>query len=239
MKIKSLVSVAAMRSFFMGGLYVALSVGMPASAQEVNTTSVAPKTMPQDFDQRHEVCLEQIAVDADLAYEEAMIWKSEGGGRRARHCVAMALFALGHEDEAAFRISKMARDEKIGPVKMRMDYYAQGVDLWLKANLAHEALTLAAEGLELMPSDVDLRLERARAYVALGRWDYAEIDLTSALSFKPNHAQALRYRADARLRQDKLGLAKADIDRAMRLDGENIDVLLIRGKIIEAQRLAK
>ena len=30
-----------------------------------------------------------------------MIWQDEGGGRRAKHCVAMSLFALGHEVEAA------------------------------------------------------------------------------------------------------------------------------------------
>ena len=37
-----------------------------------------------------------------------MIWQDEGGGRRAKHCVAMSLFALGHEVEAAARLDALA-----------------------------------------------------------------------------------------------------------------------------------
>ncbi|MGB0906187.1 MAG: hypothetical protein ACPGVT_01745, partial [Maricaulaceae bacterium] len=61
-----------------------------------------------EFDAKHKECLERIAVDADLAYEEAMIWRGDGGGRRAKHCVAMALYAVGHTEEAAHRLNKLA-----------------------------------------------------------------------------------------------------------------------------------
>lgn len=212
-------------------LYLLLS-GVPALADEVN------KAVP-DFEARHKACLEEISDDAEQAYENAMIWQSQGGGRRARHCVAMTLFALGHADESAFRLDKLAKSPDGGSPAMRAGYYVEAADMWINANLPRNAYNSATAGLEIAKSNVDLRIARARAYAAMGRWDYAEIDLSNALGYEPNNARALRYRADARKRQNKLTLAKADIDKAMVYDGQNVDTLLVRGEINEAIRLAK
>lgn len=191
------------------------------------------------FDEKHKSCLENIAKHAPQAYESALIWQGDGGGRRARHCVAMALFALGHAEEAAFRLEKLATSPDGGGPAMRAGYYVESADLWLKAEEPRNAYRVATEGLKLVKSSVELRIARARAYAALGRWDYADIDLTSALAFEPDHARALRYRADTRMQRGKLELAKKDIDRAVRLDPENIDTLLVRGRINEALRFEK
>jgi len=202
--------------------------------------SAAQETMPiVDFDLRHKACLEKIAQDADTAYEEAMIWQGDGGGRRARHCVAMSLFALGHADEAAFRLEKLAKAPDGGTPAMRADFYVESANLWLEAGLPRKAYDAASAGLKLVKSDADLRIVRARSYAAMERWDYAETDLSSALTFNPDHARALRYRADARLRQGKLEQARQDIDSALKIDGKDIDSLLVRGKINEAMRLEK
>lgn len=209
-----------------------LLTGLPAHAGEVNIGEM-------DFEKRHEACLEKIAEDAELAYEEAMIWQSDGGGRRARHCVAMTLFALGHPDEAAFRLDKLAKSPDGGTSEMRVDFYVEAADMWMNANLPRKAYDSATAGLALANDDVDLRIARARAYAGLDRWDYAETDLSNALVFEPENARALRYRADARKRQGKLDLAKADIEKAMIFDGKNIDTLLVRGEINEAIRLAE
>ena len=206
--------------------------GLPALAGEVNTAN-------DEFDKRHEACLEKIADDAELAYEEAMIWQSEGGGRRARHCVAMTLFALGHPDEAAHRLDKLATSPDGGNAAMRAGFYVEAADMWLNAELPRNAYKSASDGLEIDKENVDLRIARARSYAAMDRWDYAETDLTNALAFSPENARALRYRADARKRQDKLDLAKADIEKALVYDGSNIDTLLVRGEINEAIRLSK
>lgn len=206
--------------------------GLPGLADEVNMAE-------PDFEVRHEACLEKIAEDAELAYEDAMIWQSQGGGRRARHCVAMTLFALGHADEAAFRLDKLAKSPDGGSPEMRAGYYVEAADMWMNAELPRKAYDSATAGLKIVKPDVDLRIARARANAAMGRWDYAEIDLTNALGYSPNNPRALRYRADARKRQNKLTMAKADIVRALIYDGQNVDALLVRGEIIEAMRLAK
>lgn len=212
---------------FVLGLMLA---GVAAHADEAST-------LVNPFDEKHKTCLEDIAIDADLAYENAMIWQGDGGGRRARHCVAMALFALGHIEEAAFRLEKLAKAPDGGSPAMRAAYYAESGDLWLQAGNPHQSYQVVSDGLKIARSNVALRIIRARAYSAFGRWDYAEIDLSSALAFENDNPNALRYRADARLRQDKLLLAKSDIERAVKLDPENIDALVVRGKIIEAIRV--
>jgi tetratricopeptide (TPR) repeat protein len=190
-----------------------------------------------EFDAKHKTCLERIAVDSDLAYEEAMIWQDEGGGRRAKHCVAMALYALGHEDEAAKRLDALAMASDGGTKLMRADFYAEAANFWLVDGQADRAYKSASEGLKLRKDHVDLRIARARAYALLERYDYAETDLTSVLKFSPNNADALRYRADTKMKQGRLDEASIDIERALRADPTKVETALLRGQIREAIRL--
>jgi len=169
----------------------------------------------KEFDAKHKACLEQIAVDADIAYEDAMVWRNDGGGRRARHCEAMALFALGHKEEAAYRLDQLG--EMVGQISpaMRKNFYLEAANFWLLSNETRNAYDSATAGLDIDNEDVGLRIARARVYALLDRYQDAETDLSSALAFEPGNADALRYRADARKRLGKLTLAKADIDRAL------------------------
>ena len=195
--------------------------------------------MTEEFDAKHKACLERIAEDNELAYEEAMIWQDEGGGRRAKHCVAMALYALGHEDEAAHRLDTLAMASDGGTKLMRADFYAEAANFWLVAEEADRAYKSASDGLKLRKDHIDLRIARARAYAMLERYDYAETDLTSVLTFSPNNADALRYRADAKMKQGRLSEAKIDIERALQADPTKVETALLRGQINEAIRLAK
>ena len=91
--------------------------------------------------------------------------------------------------------------------------------------------------MKLRKDHSDLRIARARAYAMLERYDYAEIDLTSVLTYSPNNADALRYRADAKMKQGRLSEAKIDIESALRADSTNVETALLRGQINEAIRL--
>jgi tetratricopeptide (TPR) repeat protein len=195
--------------------------------------------LTSEFDTKHKACLERIADDPELAYEEAMIWKAEGGGRRARHCEAMSLFALDQTEEAAFRLSKLAKSPDGGTPQMRADFYAESANFWLLAAEPKEAYAASSQGLELVESHIDLRIARARAYAALGHYDYAETDLTSVLVFDKNHAGALRYRADARRHLGKLDAAKMDVETSLRIDPTIVETALLRGEINEALRQEK
>jgi len=185
----------------------------------------------QEFDQKHKACLEKIAVDADMAYEDAMIWRGDGGGRRARHCEAMALFALGHKEEAAHRLDLLGGMVGQLSPKMRKNYYLEAANFWLMAEETQQAYESASKGLEIDREDTGLRIARARVYALLNRYKDSETDLTSALVFEPNNADALRYRADARHKQGKLDLAQTDIDLAMRLAPTSVETAVLRGRI--------
>ena len=203
---------------------------------------IAPQATAEDltaeFDVKHKECLERIAVDAELAYEEALIWRSQGGGRRAKHCVAMTLFALGQPDEAAFKLDKLAKATDGGTPEMRADFYYEATNFWLDADNPERAYQSATDGLKLKYDHEDLRISRARAYAKVGRYDYAQTDLTSVLTLSPNRIDALRYRADAHFNQKNLAAAKVDIERALDLDPTIIETAVLRGRINEAIRLA-
>lgn len=204
----------------------------------ISTPSLATD-LTTEFDQRHKTCLESIADDAQEAFESAMQWRDEGGGRRAKHCVAMALFALGHEDEAAFRLDALAAGPDGGSDDTRVKHYAEAANFWLTANEAEKAYASASAGLKLAYDHLELRIARARAYALSGRYDYAETDLTSVLTLDPKRADALRYRADARFKQDNIEGAKVDIETALDLDPTSVETALLRGQIREAIRLAE
>ena len=190
-----------------------------------------------EFDARHKACLERIAEDNELAFEEAMIWRDEGGGRRAKHCEAMALYALGHEDEAARRLDDLAVASDGGTKLMRADFLAEAANFWLVANEPEQAYQSATDGLKLRKDHVDLRIARARAYAMLERYDYAETELKNALVYKPNHAGALRYLADAKFKQGRVAEAKIDIEKSLMADPTQVETALLRGQINEAIRL--
>ena len=203
----------------------------------ISTPSLAAD-LTAEFEARHKSCLEEIAVDAQEAYELALRWEDEGGGRRAKHCVAMALYALGHEDEAAFRLDKLAAGADGGSNSTRVKHYAEAANFWLAVNEADKAYASASAGLKLEYDHLDLRIARARAYALSGRYDYAETDLTSVLTLDPAHSAALRYRADARFKQDKVAEAQKDVEAALNLDPTSVETALLRGQIREAVRLA-
>lgn len=189
-------------------------------------------------DVQHKACLERIAEDQELALEEAMIWRDQGGGRRARHCEAMALFALGHESEAANRLDDLASGADGGSNAMRINFRTEAANFWIAADNSKRAYASATEGLKLDRRDVGLRIARARAYALTGQYDYAEIDLTNVLRIDPGNAEALRYRADARFNQDALDAAKTDIEASLLADPTSVETAVLRGRINEAIRLS-
>jgi len=61
--------------------------------------------------------------------------------------------------------------------------------------------------------------------------------MPNLISTAPCHARQLR--AEAHLNLDQLDLAMTDIDAAMAADPENIDTLVLRGRVREAIRLSE
>lgn len=210
-------------------------IGAGASLATIATADDEART--KALDQRHKDCLEQIGQDADLAFEEAMIWRDQGGGRRSRHCEAMALFALGHEKEAASRLDELAESQDGGSEAMRLNFRAEAANFWLAAGDAEQAYASATAGLDYDENSAPLRIARARAHVMNGEIEEAEDELDRIIASQPDHAEALRYRADARMRQGRLNGALDDIEASLKADPTSVETALLRGRIREAIRL--
>ncbi len=97
---------------------------------------------------------------------------------------------------------------------------------------AHAALTLA---LALTPADPELLTERAMASLALDRPADALADVERVVVAEPTLTEAWIVHASALRRLDRLPPAAESVAQALRLEGDNVEALLERGIIRQAQ----
>ncbi|MAN46718.1 MAG: hypothetical protein GYB49_12855 [Alphaproteobacteria bacterium] len=189
--------------------------------------------------ERLEACVAKIEVDAEEAYEDGLAWTYQGNRPGARQCTALALIALGRADEGAARLENLANAVDGGTLEQRAEYLTQAGNAWLQAGAPEAAELTLTNALKLKPNVPDLLIDRASAYLLQEKWAEAEADLDKAISLQPGHATAHQFRAEARLNLDKLDPAMADVEAAMAADPENVDTLVLRGRVREAKRLSE
>tara|TARA_R110002111_G_C5826581_1_gene357544 strand:- start:79 stop:330 length:252 start_codon:yes stop_codon:yes gene_type:complete len=73
----------------------------------------------------------------------------------------------------------------------------------------------------------------------LEQWTQAVSDLDAALESAPGFGTAHHLRAEARLNTGDLDMALADVKAAMQAEPDNIDTLVLRGRVREAIRLSE
>jgi len=164
----------------------------------------------------YRACFEQIAADPANAFEQAMMWRDQGGGIPARHCVAAALVALGQPAEAALRLEELGLTARSAPTAVRARLLSQAGQAWLAARQnerAHAALTTAIDGAPELP---DLYVDRAVTLAAARNYWEAIDDLNRALDLQPRYGIALAMRASAYRFIDSLDLAMDDAEEAVR-----------------------
>ncbi|RYG33014.1 MAG: hypothetical protein EON93_10290 [Burkholderiales bacterium] len=100
------------------------------------------------------------------------------------------------------------------------------------------AVVTLTNALKLRPEDGELYKDRARAYVELKQWNEAGFDLDSAIQLSAGNAEAYRMRGYVLMKSNRLTDAWKDVETAMRLAPKDIDVLVLRGDVREAMRVA-
>lgn len=194
---------------------------------------------PSAFDLRHEACLDKITADPEIAYEDALTWQNDGGGYRAQHCIAMALFGLGRTNLAAHRLERIARSPHGVTDSQKADYFYEAVNFWILDEDYEKAVAASNAGLELRSEHLDLMIARARAFAGQKDYTAARKDLDRVLKLAPSRADAYRYRADLHRRENNLGAAIRDIDKSFALDDTQVETAVLRGDIREAVRKAE
>lgn len=181
-------------------------------------------------------CLAQAHSTPSKAYENALIWKSEGGAAPARHCIAMALLGLGAYGEAAEKLEELSYAPDIGSAALRAQALVQSGEAWLQAQQPAKALRVLTLALEYEDDNAEVHTNRARALFALQKHGEARADLDSAIRLQPVNALAFRLRAAVSLVQGDLSAAQSDINAALALTPNDVETLLVRGQIREALR---
>jgi tetratricopeptide (TPR) repeat protein len=180
--------------------------------------------------QEYRACLSLARDKPEDGWEEAIAWQSLGGGEPARHCAAVALIGLGKLEEAAKRLEALASQSHAAP-PLRAEMLGQAGQAWLMAGDVDRAVAAINTGLQLVPGQPDLLLDKAVALAQAAHYQDAVDALTSLLKAQPNRVEAMVLRASAYRYLDKINLAKEDIARALVLDKDQPDALLERGMI--------
>lgn len=173
---------------------------------------------------RYQDCTE-LPAEAALAAAEA--WLAEGPSAPARHCLALALVGVGRYADGAAELTRLAESQDL-PAEVRARLFAQAGNGWLLAERAELARVALDRALALLPGDVELLIDRARAHAAEGDYWAAVTDLDDALEHAPERDDALAFRAAAYRRLDVWELAAADAERALALNPANAEALVER-----------
>lgn len=199
------------------------------------TTSVAQGTGFLS-NREYTICLSLAAREPDEAFEHSLRWQDTGGGNAALHCSAVALFNLGHFDEAAVRLEKLAGsmpDET--PPTVVAEILAHAGIAWQQEGDLDKALAAQNNALDLSASNPDILTDRATTlFERFNYWEAID-DLNQALFLASARADILTLRASAYRHVDALDLALEDANRALELEPDYPEALLERGIIHRLQ----
>lgn len=183
---------------------------------------------------RYQSCIRLVETDPGAAFEEALIWASEGGGAAARHCTALALVAQGAEEEGATRLEALAQDPGAGGAALRADLLAQAASAWILAAIPGQAERVLTRAIGLSAANPQLYLARAEALALQNKDKAALADVNRAIKLNPLEPEAYIFRASLLQKQGKNSEAFADLAIALNLAPRNLNALMERGQLYEA-----
>lgn len=189
--------------------------------------------------QRFDSCLDRVDRDADGALEDSQTWRLQGGGWPARHCEALSLIALGEVEVGARMLDALATTPRPGSeMIVRLVQWQAAGEAWLQIDQPEAALASFAAGLALAPDAIELRLGRARAALALGDWQTLDQDAARLVETAPYLPESWSMRSRARLEAGDYTGAFLDVEEARLRAPEDVDILVLRGRILEARRVS-
>ena len=178
----------------------------------------------------YEICIRMTSTNPEEAFERSLAWEDTGGGRPALHCQAIALSRLGHHEDAALRLERLAAampDET--PENVVAELLAHAGISWQQAGNYDRARAVQTNALELSPNNPDIHVDRAVSLFETNNYWEAIDDINEALEVSSNRADLYAFRASACRHVDAMELAMEDANLALTEDPENPEALLERG----------
>jgi tetratricopeptide (TPR) repeat protein len=180
---------------------------------------------------RHARCIAEVQENPKQGLERAQLWRIEGGGWAADHCIAMAYYGLKDFHRAAERFEQLAAEMTDAPAMQRAGTLDQAGQSWLAADEPARAKPDFDAALALQGNDPDLFIDRAEALAAQHQYQPAIGDLDRAIALAPNRADAYIYRGSAYRSLSKLDRALDDVEHGLKLQPSSVLGLLERGNI--------
>ncbi len=194
-------------------------------------TPAAGPLPPADATTRYDECIAAVEADAESGRASAQQWVVDGGGREARHCLAIADLKAGYPRLAAARLEDIALSKNAGDEYMRARLYAQAAEAWLEGEEPEQAEKALTEAFKLAPDSGELQLTAAKTYAALERWQKVidAVTTAEAAGFASSQTYVLRGRAYYAFGQYRT--AADDVVNALELDPTDVDALVLRGDL--------
>lgn len=213
---------------------IIVGLALPA----VLTFGAAAQDGTPSFEQaQYEACLALIDRNPEAAYEEGLAWRAQGGSWPALHCIALAQFQLGQHGIAARRLESTAEGAVVATDATRAIILGQAGDAWIAAREYAFAERAFRRGRDFNAGDPGLALGVAEAAALQEKWSEAESAANAALQLDSSMVRAWRVRAQARFELGNLDGAADDLAEALGRDNEDIDALVLRGRLNEARRI--
>ncbi len=175
------------------------------------TPVIAQEAAPLGYDasldpKRYDGCLRAIDADPLKVEQFAVEWQALGGGLPARHCLALAQLRQGKNAAAAQTLVKAAQLAETQKSPLAADFWGQ----------AGNAAMLATD------------TKGAIAHFSSG--------IIAAGEFAPQRTASLLVdRARARTETNELTSARADLDQAMKLSGQDSTAWLLSAALARRQ----
>jgi tetratricopeptide (TPR) repeat protein len=204
-------------------VFAALMLAAPAVQAQIQ-----PRSSPASH------CLQSINANPAAAIAEAEALYEAGNTIDSRQCLGVALVAQGEAPRGARILEDLARE-----IANKRDVSAGTKGLvwsdagraWLEADDIPKALTAFDNAVKLMPSDRELRVDRAVALGGARRfWDAID-DLTAAINGGVDTAEVYLLRATAWREVGTAELAMDDINRAAKIAPDDPNVVLERARL--------
>ncbi len=183
-------------------------------------------------------CMDLATTDPKAGQEDAVKWRSEGGGALARQCLGVAYANAGRWESAAGAFEDAAREAENAKDARAPNYWAQAGNAWIAAGDPAKAradidAALAAGTLTGLALG-EAHLDRARALVGAGDLEGARGDIDRALLYADNDPLAWLLSATLARRAGDLPRAAKDIAEALRRSADDASVQLEAGNIAVA-----
>ena len=165
----------------------------------------------------------QTQRDAQGAFDYALAWQDQGGGKPARHCAAVALVALKQFKAGAERLEALAQEMKNPEDEtLRVGVLAQAGQAWLLAGDTARAYAVQSAALKFAPHDPELWIDRGQTLATAKNYKDAAADFDQAIKLTLQKGLPARRRTSVARSGSERCETAAGMSSSMKRQGQMI-----------------